>query len=87
MRQGDILLADGDRVLELRRPGSVVKAARGHPRLSRLFGDSYKALSRLDLLTLHQAEATLGVLLGLIPIPRCRAALPSAWAWRAGRCW
>ncbi|MEZ4718343.1 MAG: hypothetical protein R2851_19960 [Caldilineaceae bacterium] len=48
--------------------GCACGLAEDIPRLSRLFGDSYKALSELDLLTFGLG-LTLGVLLGLIPIP------------------
>ena len=69
VRRGDIdLLADGDTVLELGDRVRVVARREDIPGLSRLFGDSYKALSELDLLTFGLG-LTLGVLLGLIPIP------------------
>jgi putative transport protein len=69
VRRGDIdLLADGDTVLELGDRVRVVARREDIPALGRLFGDSYKALSEIDLLTFGLG-LTLGVLLGLIPIP------------------
>jgi putative transport protein len=69
VRQGDIdLLADGNTTLELGDRVRVV-AKRGElPNLSHLFGDSYKALSEINLLSFGLG-ITLGLLVGLIPIP------------------
>lgn len=69
VRRGDIdLLADGDTVLELGDRVRVVARRAEIPALSALFGDSYKALSELDLLSLGLGLAA-GVLVGLISIP------------------
>ena len=69
VRRGDIdLLAHGDTVIELGDRVRVVakRSEMGH--LADLFGDSYKALSEVNLLSLSIGLA-LGVLIGLIPIP------------------
>ena len=69
VRRGDIdLLAHGDTVLELGDRVRVVARRADMPRLAALFGDSYKALSEINLLSLNLGLA-LGVLVGLIPIP------------------
>ena len=68
VRQGDIdLLADGHTVLEL---GDRVRVAAPRTRLaelSTLFGDSYKGLSEINLVSLGLG-LSLGLLIGLIPI-------------------
>ncbi len=69
IRRGDIdLLAHGDTVIELGDRVRVVAKRTDMPRLAALFGDSYKALSEVDLVSLSLGLA-LGVLIGLIPIP------------------
>jgi putative transport protein len=69
VRRGDIdLLAHGDTVLELGDRVRVVAKRSEMPRLSALFGDSYKALSEVNLLSLSIGMA-IGVIVGLIPIP------------------
>lgn len=69
VRRGDIdLLADGDTMLELGDRVRVVSRRKDLSELSRLFGDSYKALSELNLLSFGLGM-TLGLLLGLVPIP------------------
>lgn len=69
VRRGDIdLLARGDTVLELGDRVRVVARPADIPRLTALFGDSYKALSEVNLLSLSLG-LVLGVLIGLIPIP------------------
>ena len=69
VRRGDIdLLAHGDTVVELGDRVRVVALRTDMPRLTRLFGDSYKALSEVNLLSLSLGLAV-GVLIGLIPIP------------------
>lgn len=68
VRRGDIdLLARGDTVLELGDRVRVVAKRSDMPRLTALFGDSYKALSEVNLLALSLGLA-IGVLIGLIPI-------------------
>ena len=69
MRRGDIdLLAHGDTVVELGDRVRVVALRTDMPRLTKLFGDSYKSLSEVNLLSLSLGLAV-GVLIGLIPIP------------------
>lgn len=69
VRQGDIdLLASDDTVLELGDRVRVVARRDEIPRLNQLFGDSYKALSEINLLSLGLG-ITLGLLIGSIPIP------------------
>ena len=69
VRRGDIdLLADGSTVLELGDRVRVVARRDDIKQLSALFGDSYKALSEIDLLTFGLG-LSLGLLLGMIPIP------------------
>lgn len=69
VRRGDIdLLAHGDTVLELGDRVRVVSRRKDLSELSAFFGDSYKALSEIDLLSFGLG-VTLGLLLGLIPIP------------------
>lgn len=69
VRRGDIdLLAHGDTMLELGDRVRVVSRRKDLSEVSQLFGDSYKALSELNLLSFGLG-LTLGLLLGLIPIP------------------
>jgi putative transport protein len=69
VRRGDIdLLARGSTVLELGDRVRVVARRDDMPRLATLFGDSYRALSEINLVSLNLGLA-LGVLIGLIPIP------------------
>ncbi|MBP6785947.1 MAG: hypothetical protein KA170_00060 [Candidatus Promineofilum sp.] len=69
VRRGDVdLLARGDTVLELGDRVRVVARRGDMPRLAAYFGDSYKALSEVNLLSLSLGLAV-GVLIGLIPIP------------------
>ena len=69
VRRGDIdLLAHGDTVIELGDRVRVVALRTDMPQLTRLFGDSYKSLSEVNLLTLGIGLA-IGVIIGLIPIP------------------
>jgi len=69
VRRGDIdLLAHGDTVIELGDRVRVVALRTDMPHLTQLFGDSYKSLSEVNLLTLGIGLA-IGVLIGLIPIP------------------
>ena len=69
IRRGDIeMLAHGDTVLEL---GDRVRVLARHddlPAVSELFGDSYRSLSEIDILTFSLGLA-LGLLLGMVPIP------------------
>jgi putative transport protein len=69
VRQGDIdLLADGDTRLELGDRVRVVAPRTQIAALSAFFGDSYKALSEINLLSTGLG-LSLGLLIGLIPIP------------------
>lgn len=69
VRQGDIdLLAHADMVLELGDRARVIAHRNDLPALSRFFGDSYKALSEINLLSLNLG-LILGLLLGAVPIP------------------
>ena len=69
IRRGDVeLLPHGETVL---MPGDQVRVVAPHEQmdpLTRLFGDSYRAVSEVDILTFSLGLA-LGLLLGLVPIP------------------
>ena len=68
IRRGDIeLLAAGDLVLELGDRVRVVAPRSQMRSISDFFGDSYKALSEINLLSLGLG-ITLGLILGAIPI-------------------
>ena len=69
VRRGDIdLLARGNMRLELGDRVRVVARRTDMSAVSRFFGDSYKALSEIDLLTFGLGIA-LGLIIGAIPIP------------------
>ncbi len=69
IRRGDIdFLAHGDLVLELGDRVRVVSRRKDLSELTELFGDSYKQLSEINLVSLG-IGLTLGLLIGLIPIP------------------
>lgn len=69
IRRGDTeLLPHGETVLS---PGDQIRVIAQHTqmeKLARLFGDSYRAVSEIDILTFSLGLA-LGLLLGQIPIP------------------
>lgn len=69
LRRGDVdMLAQEDTVLE---PGDRIRVLTRRDRLdevSRYFGDSYRALSEIDILSFSLGLA-LGLLLGTVPIP------------------
>lgn len=69
VRRGDVdILADRDTVLEL---GDRVRVLAPHDRLdevTQFFGDSYRALAEVDVLS-FALGVTLGLMLGLVPIP------------------
>lgn len=79
VRRGDVeLLADEDMVLE---PGDRVRVVAPRERLdevSAFFGDSYKALAEIDVLTFGLGVA-IGIALGEIPLP-----LPGGVTFRLG---
>jgi putative transport protein len=69
VRRGDIeLLPHGDTVLELGDRVRVVAPRANMQAVTRFFGDSYKALSEIDVMS-FSLGITLGILVGLIPIP------------------
>jgi putative transport protein len=69
VRRGDSdILAHGDTVLELGDRVRVVTEPQHMDAVSAFFGDSYRALSEVNILTLSLGLA-LGLLLGLLPIP------------------
>jgi putative transport protein len=69
VRRGDVdILADRDTVLEL---GDRVRVLAPHDRLdevTKFFGDSYRALAEIDVLS-FALGVTLGLVLGLLPLP------------------
>jgi putative transport protein len=69
VRRGDAdVLAHGDTVLELGDRVRVIADPAHMEEVSAFFGDSYRALSEVNMLTLSLG-LTLGLLIGLIPIP------------------
>jgi putative transport protein len=69
VRRGDIdFLAHSDLVLELGDRVRVVTRRKDMSALTALFGDSYRELSEVNLVSLG-IGLTLGLLLGMIPIP------------------
>ncbi|MBC8076268.1 MAG: transporter [Chloroflexales bacterium] len=69
VRRGDIeLLGHDDTVLELGDRVRVVARREHMDAVSAFFGDSYRAVSEVDILTFNLGLA-LGLLLGLIPLP------------------
>ena len=79
VRRGDVeLLAHGDTILELGDRVRVVTRREHMPALAAFFGDSYRAISEIDILTFSLGLA-LGLLVGLIPIP-----LPGGVVFRLG---
>lgn len=79
IRRGDLdLLPQADTVLHL---GDRVRVIACHERMdeiSRYFGDSYRSVSEIDVLT-FSLGVTIGLLLGLIPIP-----LPGGGSFKLG---
>jgi putative transport protein len=69
VRRGDNdFLAHGDTVLELGDRVRVIADPRRMDEISAFFGDSYRALSEINILALSLGLA-LGLLVGLIPVP------------------
>jgi putative transport protein len=79
IRRGDVeLLADADAVLE---PGDRIRVVAPRERMdevSRFFGDSYRALAEIDVVT-FSLGVTLGLALGMVPFP-----LPGGGAFKLG---
>jgi len=79
VRRGDVeLLAHEDTMLELGDRVRVVTKRENLEAVSAFFGDSYRALSEIDILTFSLGLA-LGSLLGMIPVP-----LPGGSIFRLG---
>ncbi len=79
IRRGDAdLLPRGDMVLELGDRVRIVAPRARMDEVTRVFGDSYKAVSELDVVT-FSLGLVLGLLLGLLPIP-----LPGFGSFRLG---
>lgn len=79
VRRGDIeLLATGKMVLEAGDRVRVVTLRERMREVSEFFGDSYRALSEIDILTFNLG-IVLGLLLGAIPVP-----IPGGESFRLG---
>ena len=79
VRRGDVeMLAHDDLVLELGDRVRVVTGRANLDAVSAFLGDSYRALSELDILAFSVGPA-LGLLLGMVPIP-----LPGGFEFRLG---
>jgi putative transport protein len=69
VRRGDVeMLAHDNTVLELGDRVRIVARRQDMDRIARFMGDSYRALSEIDVLTFSLGIAV-GLLVGLIPIP------------------
>ncbi|MBI5029354.1 MAG: transporter [Chloroflexi bacterium] len=69
VRRGDVeFLVQGDTVLELGDRVRVLTRRENLKQVGEFFGDSYRALSEIDVVTLGLGLA-LGLLVGLVPIP------------------
>lgn len=69
IRRGDVeWIAHGDNVLELGDRVRVVARPENMPAVSKFLGDSYRALSEINVFSLSLG-ITLGILIGFIPIP------------------
>lgn len=69
VRRGDVdLLADRDTVLELGDRVRVLAPRDKLDAVSKFFGDSYRALAEIDVLS-FALGVTLGLLLGMVPFP------------------
>jgi putative transport protein len=79
IRRGDVdLLPDDDTVLELGDRIRVVGPRERMDEVSKFFGDSYKALAEVDVVTFSLGIA-LGLALGMVPIP-----LPAGASFKLG---
>lgn len=69
IRRGDVeWIASGDNVLELGDRVRVVARPQDMPKVSKFLGDSYRALSEINVFSLSLG-IVVGILVGLIPIP------------------
>jgi putative transport protein len=69
VRRGDVdLLPHGDTILELGDRVRVLTRRENLERVARFFGDSYKAVSEIDMASFSFGLA-LGIVLGMVPIP------------------
>lgn len=69
VRRGDVeMLPHGDTVLQLGDRVRVVSPREQMDQVTKFFGDSYRALSEVDVLP-FSVGISLGLLLGLVPIP------------------
>jgi putative transport protein len=69
LRRGDVeILPHGDTVLELGDRVRIVTRRDNLERVSAFFGDSYRSLAEVDVVSLGLG-LTLGLLLGMVPIP------------------
>jgi putative transport protein len=69
VRRGDVeMLAHGNTVLELGDRVRIVARRQDMDKIARFVGDSYRALSEIDVLTFSLGIAA-GLLVGIIPIP------------------
>jgi putative transport protein len=79
LRRGDVeMLANDNMVLELGDRIRIVAHRNDLDRIARYMGDSYRALSEIDILTFSLGIA-IGLLVGMIPIP-----LPGGLVFRLG---
>ena len=79
VRRGDVeMVPHADTVLELGDRVRVVTARDNMPAVSRFFGDSYRAVSEMDILT-FSLGLCVGLLAGLVPMP-----LPGGLSFRLG---
>lgn len=79
VRRGDVeWVAHGDTVLELGDRVRVVARPEHMPAVTTFFGDSYRALSEINLLS-FSLGLTIGLLVGMIPFP-----LPGGLTFRLG---
>jgi putative transport protein len=79
VRRGDVeMVPHADTVLELGDRVRVVTSRENMPAVSHFFGDSYRAVSEMDILT-FSLGLCIGLLVGLVPVP-----LPGGLTFRLG---